>query len=232
MYQNFRSFHFMGLATFASLLIFSSLLPAQEKKEDAWKATIDKVKPAIVYIREPDKMGKGKEKVDRAKYAAGVIIDPMGTVVTNHSLIKELKKIEVVLSDGRVFPAKSVKTDADLDLALIKIEDDKPLPHVEVGDSEKVKVADFVLVVNAPWASEVDAPLAVIVGQIGGKGRWTKMGESMFLVDTTLGPGVGLGPLLSQEGTFIGLVVSRKNPNHAITSNRVKERVAEWSKEK
>jgi serine protease Do len=156
-------------------------------------------------------------------------------VVTNHSTTKGWKKSEVILSDGRKLPAKALFSDPDLDLVVIQVEDTKPLPCVEVGDSEKVKEGDWVIALGAPSTTAEDEPLTVAAGLIGGKVRGTKKGEFLFLVATSIGPGCSPGPLITREGKFVGLVVSRDlspHPDGAIPGNRVKDRVAEWSKKK
>ena len=156
-------------------------------------------------------------------------------MVTNHSTTKGWKKSEVILSDGRRLPAKTLLSDPELDLAIIKVEAAKPLPPVEVGDSDKVKKGDWVIALGALRTTAIDDALLVVPGLIGGKVRGKKKDELLFLVDTSLGPGCNAGPLITREGKFVGLVVSRDlspHPDGAIPSNRVKERVAEWSKKK
>ena len=222
----------------ASGLFLSPLASAQEKNENAARqltAAVEKVKPALVFLQEPkEKGGGGKQEKKQPKQALGLIIDPKGTVVTNHSLIKGLKTIEVVLSDGRRLPAKAMFSDPDLDLAIVKIEDIKPFPHSTVGDSEKVKKGDWVVALSAPWM--VNESATVTNGLIGGKVRGTKKGALLFLVDTSISPGIGPGPLIGSEGKFVGLVVGRKvgprGINSAIPSNLVMKRAAGWFKGK
>jgi serine protease Do len=232
-------FRAWALVIGALALISSPLLIAQERKEEAPRkssatAAIEKVKPALVFIQEPKENGTAEGK--RRAFALGVLIDPRGTVVTNHSAIKGMKKREVILSDGRRLPAKALFSDPDLDLAMIKVEDAKPLPYAEVGDSEKVKLGDSVLALSAPWTTAVDEPLMVAAGLISGKARLTKTRDFLFMVDTHIGPGCGPGPLITREGKFVGLVVSRditpRAANSALPSNRVKQRVTEWSRKK
>jgi S1-C subfamily serine protease len=218
-------------------LASSPLLPEQPKEEVPRQApfavVVEKIKPALVFIQEPKEKGAAAAK--RPKFALGIIIDPKGILVTNHSAIKGMKSSEVLLHDGRVLPVKALLSDPDLDLAIIKVEDGKPLPYAEVGDSEKVKEGDWIIALGAPWTTAVDEPLLVAAGLISGKVRGTKKDEHLFLVDTSIGPGCSPGPLITREGKFVGLVVSRDlspRSNGAIPSNRVKKHAADWAKEK
>jgi WD40 repeat protein/S1-C subfamily serine protease len=195
---------------------------------------VENSKRALVLIQEAKGKSDGKEgTVPRS--VLGILIDAKGAVVTNYSLIKGWKKLAVVLSDGRRLPAKAMRSDPDLDLAVIHVEDPKPLPHATVGDSENLKVGDFVLALSAPWTVAVEELPVSTRGIIAGKARTTKKGDARFTVDTATGPACSPGPLIDRRGQFIGLVVSRdlvpRGTNGAIPSKRILERLAEWSKE-
>jgi serine protease Do len=222
-----------------ALLICSARASAQESKPDGppgspVTAALEKVKPALVFVREAEE--PGTDKGNRPAPALGVIVDPKGTVVTNHSAIKGMKKCVVVLHDDRKLAAKAFHSDPNLDLTVIRIEDAKPLPSVEVGDSEKLKMGDRALALAAPWAVGGDDPVQVVRGLVGGKARGAEKVGARFLVDTALGPGCGPGPVFSLEGKFVGLAVGRdlgpRTTGSAVPSNRIVERVAEWSKKK
>src|SRR5262249_7627448 len=147
-------------------------------------AALEKVKPALVFIQG----AKGTDEEKTPGYALGIILDPQGEVVTNHSAIVGMQGIEVLLSDGRKLPARAILSYADLDLAIITIKDGSPLPHAVVGNSEKVKVGDWSLALNAPWTVILDEPLITTVAIIGAKTRGTNE-ESVFVVDTSISPG-------------------------------------------
>ncbi len=232
------SFQFRSWVLFigAVALMSSRVLPAREPKEvrqSAVAVAVEKVTPALVFIQEPQKKDEEAEK--RPKVALGIIIDSKGIVVTNHSATKGMKSSEVVLNDGRRLPVMALLSDPELDLALIKIEDTKPLPVVAVDDSERVKDGDLVIALTAPEAAVVNEALTIAVGLISGKVPGTKKGEFLFRVDTAVGPGVSSGPLVTTEGKFVGLIVSRDLStrfNCAVPSNWVKEHAADWTKEK
>ena len=82
---------------------------------------------------------------------SGFIIDKAGYVVTNNHVVDASKKITVKLPDGRSFTAKLIGTDAATDIALLKINSDKPLPTVEFGDDQQLRVGDWVVAVGNPF---------------------------------------------------------------------------------
>jgi WD40 repeat protein len=194
---------------------------------------VERIKPALVSIQQVTGKGSGKDNLP--KPVLGILLDSKRRMVTNHSLVKGWQEVEVVLHDGRRLAAKPPYGDPDLDLAVVEIEDAKPLPHAEVADSEKVKVGDFVVVLSSPWTVAVEELPVATLGVISGKARMTKKGVSLFAVDTSSGPGCSPGPLVSREGEFIGLVVNRelvpRGTNGAVPSKRILERLAEWSRE-
>lgn len=231
-------FRAWAIVTGAWAVISSPHLSAQEPKEEGPRtspivAAVKNVKPALVFIQESKE--KGKNEGGRRACALGVLIDTKGAVLTNHSTTKGWKKRDVILSDGRILPAKALFSDPDLDLLVIQIDDTKPFSHVEVGDSDKVKEGDCVIALGAPSTAAEDKPLQVVAGLIGGKVRTKKKDEFLFLVDTSIGPGCNPGPLITREGKFVGMVVSRDlspHSNGAVPSNRLKDRVADWYKER
>jgi serine protease Do len=199
-------------------------------------ADVAKVKPALVFIQELRGNDKKSREEKRRKSALGVVLDSRGTVVTNHSLIKGCKKIEVVLSDGHRLRPKSMLSDPNLDLVVIKVAGARRLKHAEVGNSDKVKKGDAVLALGVPWTISVDESPTAVRGLIGGKTRGTKKSGALLVVETAIGPGCGPGPLFSREGKLVGLVVSRdlvrRGTDSAIPCNRIKARLADWTKEK
>ncbi|MFQ5959731.1 MAG: trypsin-like peptidase domain-containing protein, partial [Alphaproteobacteria bacterium] len=82
---------------------------------------------------------------------SGFIIDAAGYVVTNNHVIAEADEITVILHDERQFPAELVGRDPKTDLALLKIEADEPLPFVSFGDSDAIRVGDWVMAIGNPF---------------------------------------------------------------------------------
>ena len=82
---------------------------------------------------------------------SGFIIDPAGYVVTNNHVIKDADEITVILSDDRELLATLLGHDPKTDLALLKVESDEPLPFVKFGDSDAIRVGDWVMAIGNPF---------------------------------------------------------------------------------
>src|SRR5439155_5950727 len=81
----------------------------------------------------------------------GFIVDASGIVVTNYHVAGKADSITVTLSDGRKLPAKMMGGDEKTDLAVLKVESDKPLPFVTFGDATKIRVGQAVMAVGNPF---------------------------------------------------------------------------------
>src|SRR5690606_25233401 len=99
---------------------------------------------------------------------SGVIISTDGYIVTNNHVVEDADKIEVSLTDRRVFEAKIIGRDPNTDIALIKI-NEKNLPFVKLGDSDQVQIGEWVLAFGYPLGLES----TVTAGIVSAKGRAT-----------------------------------------------------------
>src|SRR6185295_11725236 len=106
---------------------------------------------------------------------SGVIVNPDGYILTNHHVVDGAVEIRVELTDKRTFTAKLVGSDQPSDLAVIKI-DAKNLPTLPLGDSDKVRVGDFVLAVGNP----LGIGQTVTSGIVSAKGRATGLSDGSF----------------------------------------------------
>ena len=144
---------------------------------------------------------------------SGVIISNDGYIVTNNHVVQDASLIEVTLNDKRTFEAKIVGTDPTTDIALIKI-DAKDLPSITFGNSDSVKVGEWVLAVGNPF----NLTSTVTAGIISAKGRNINiLGggtaiESFIQTDAAVNPGNSGGALVNTRGQLIGI-------NAAIASN-------------
>lgn len=147
---------------------------------------------------------------------SGFIISEDGYVVTNHHVIKDASEIIIKMTDKREYKGDKVKvigSDQRTDVALLKIETDEKLPYLKFGDSDKIKVGDWVIAVGNPFNLEG----TVTVGVISAKGRSNiPLAEgpdfqSFLQTDAAINPGNSGGPLLNIHGEVIGI-------NTAITS--------------
>jgi serine protease Do len=136
---------------------------------------------------------------------SGMIMDAQGHILTNHHVAGGATKIEVILSDGRHFPAKLVGTDPKTDLAVIRISAPGPLPHVTFGDSDQVEVGEWVVAIGHPRGLDQ----TVTQGIISAKHRQgitdPNSYQDFLQTDAAINPGNSGGPLLNLRGEVIGV---------------------------
>ena len=158
---------------------------------------------------------------------SGFVLDGDGYVVTNDHVIDHATSIKVRLNDESEFDAKVVGADSRTDLALLKIDAKKPLPHVELGDSDKARVGDAVIAVGNPFGLGD----TVTSGIISARGRDLDTGPYVdyFQTDAAINRGNSGGPLFNVVGEVIGVNSAIFSPNggsvgvgFAIPSNVVK----------
>lgn len=136
---------------------------------------------------------------------SGVIISVDGYIMTNNHVIDGADELEVTLNDNRKFPATIVGTDPQTDIALIKI-DAKELPTIPFGDSEQLKVGEWVLAIGNPFnlTSTVTAGIVSAKGR-GGITRTNGGIESFIQTDAAVNPGNSGGALVNTKGELVGI---------------------------
>jgi len=146
---------------------------------------------------------RGPRKYQERGQGSGFIISEDGFILTNNHVVGEADKITVTLQDGRKLDAEVVGTDSKSDVAVIKVEADN-LPVIELGDSDKLEVGEWVIAIGSPFG--LDA--TVTVGVVSAKGRGN-VGiadyEDFIQTDAAINPGNSGGPLLNLEGKAVGL---------------------------
>ncbi len=136
-------------------LISAGKMEPGKRRDQVIKVFKHRVKPAVVFIEGTRK--KPKKYQDPTRLGLGVIVDPKGVVVLPLRIVEGASKItQLVLSDGRKFTPKVILSDPKTKVAVIKLESKKPLPHVPIGNSDKMKVGDYVLSLDWPWRGERD----------------------------------------------------------------------------
>jgi serine protease Do len=136
----------------------------------------------------------------------GFVVDKAGYIVTNHHVVDKATKIMVRLEDKSEYQAKLIGSDGDTDLAVIKIEAGHDLPVAKMGNSDAVKVGDWVLAIGSPFSLDH----TVTHGIISAKGR-TDIGgarndfQSFLQTDAAINPGNSGGPLVNMTGEVIGI---------------------------
>ncbi|MEJ2701050.1 MAG: Do family serine endopeptidase [Sedimentisphaerales bacterium] len=134
---------------------------------------------------------------------SGFIISPDGYILTNNHMVQDAKKIKIELADDRKFDAEVIGTDPESDIAVVKI-DTENLPYLEMGDSDNLKVGEWVLAIGNPLGFSH----TVTAGIVSAKGR-SGMGlanfESFIQTDAAINRGNSGGPLLNLEGKVVGI---------------------------
>ena len=138
---------------------------------------------------------------------SGIVVDKAGYILTNHHVVEKATKITVRLEDKTDYPAKLIGSDEETDLAVIKIEAGRELPLAKMGNSDAVKVGDWVLAIGSPFTLDH----TVTHGIISAKGRdtlpggGTKAFQSFLQTDAAINPGNSGGPLVNMAGEVIGI---------------------------
>jgi serine protease Do len=135
---------------------------------------------------------------------SGFIVDRDGYIITNNHVVENAQEIKVKLADGREFNARVVGRDPKTDLALIKISSVfKDLPTLSLGDSDSIRVGDWVLAIGNPFGLEH----TVTQGIISARGRAIGSGpyDNFLQTDAPINPGNSGGPLVNLKGEVIGI---------------------------
>ena len=158
--------------------------------------------------KQCSKNSQRPQQQPRVGAGSGVIISTDGYIITNNHVIDGADELEVTLNDNRKFPAKIIGADPTTDIALIKIEA-TDLPTIPFGDSEKLKVGEWVLAVGNPFnlTSTVTAGIvsAKSRGNIGAGGKDRSKIESFIQTDAAVNPGNSGGALVNTKGELVGI---------------------------
>ena len=170
-----------------------------------------------------------KRDFKQRSLGSGFIIDKDGYIVTNNHVIDNADKIVVILKDEKEFEAQIVGRDKNTDLALIKIELNHNLPVLRFGDSDVLKVGQWVVAIGNPFGLEQ----TVTAGIVSAKGRVIGSGpyDDFIQTDASINPGNSGGPLLNMKGEVIGIntaiVAGGQGIGFAIPVNLAKNIIAQ-----
>ncbi|MBS7095023.1 MAG: Do family serine endopeptidase [Azospirillum sp.] len=134
---------------------------------------------------------------------SGFIIDGNGYIITNNHVVDKAESISVTLSDNIKTEARVIGKDPKTDLALIKIETNRPLNAVKFGDSDKIRVGDWVLAIGNPFG----LGSSVTAGIVSAKSRDIESGpyDSFIQTDASINQGNSGGPMFNLQGEVIGI---------------------------
>ena len=160
-----------------------------------------------------DGMGGG----ERRALGSGFIVDPRGYIITNNHVVDKADKIYVKLSTdpdgqfGEGRPAHVVGVDKDTDIAVIKIDADKPLPTVKLGNSDGAQVGDWVLAIGSPFALSKTVTAGIIsakdrsIDEPGPNNVAQGQFQRFIQTDAAINPGNSGGPLVDMAGQVVGM---------------------------
>lgn len=159
-----------------------------------------------------NRQGNGQRQAPaRVGAGSGFVIDAEGFIVTNEHVIKDAEKITVTFKDGTTADARLIGNDEKTDLALIKIDMDDPVPYVDFGDSELVRVGEWVVTVGNPFG----LGHSVNVGIVSARGRTIGAGpyDDFLQIDAQINRGNSGGPAFNASGQVIGVNAAIFSPN-------------------
>ncbi len=194
---------------------------------------VARINPSVVHIEVLDPDADPHEEPDEAPTpgvpqrgeGSGFVVDTEGRILTNNHVVAGADRIRVHLADKRAIPAVLVGTDPATDLALIQVDASLALPPVPLGDSDGLRVGDWVCAIGNPLGFDHSAT----VGVVSSKGRkiWDLAFDAYIQTDAAINPGNSGGPLLNLRGEAVGInaAVSREGQGigFAIPINVVKD---------
>jgi serine protease Do len=230
----------------ALVLALSLVTGDLEARRSPVVKVVDAVSQAVVYVGTVqvvetrfrrrslfDEFFFGPQEERRAVegLGSGVIIDPSGIIVTNEHVIRGASAIHVVLADGRQLDAEVIGSDADNDLAVLKVSSKTPLPAAKLGTSSDLMIGETVIAIGSPLGLKK----TVTVGVVSALGRSIRHEGQVFndfiQTDASINPGNSGGPLLNVDGEVIGInsaiIASAQNIGFAIPADKVRRIVAE-----
>lgn len=162
--------------------------------------------------RGQGQQGQGQPPQQRRSQSAGsgFVIDASGIVVTNNHVIGDANEITVVFGDGLRLKAEVIGKDAKVDLALLRVKHDKPLPFVRFGDSDKMRIGDPVMAIGNPFGLGG----SVSSGIVSARNRDIQQGpyDTYIQTDAAINKGNSGGPLFNMAGEVIGINTAILSP--------------------
>ncbi|WP_425491899.1 DegQ family serine endoprotease [Kaustia mangrovi] len=142
---------------------------------------------------------------------SGFVIDPDGIVVTNNHVISDADEIEVNLSDGSTLKAELIGRDTKTDLALLRVEPEKPLTAVTFGSSDALRVGDWVMAIGNPFGLGG----SVTLGIVSARNRNINAGpyDDFIQTDAAINRGNSGGPLFNMDGEVVGINTAIISPS-------------------
>lgn len=142
---------------------------------------------------------------------SGVIISPDGYIITNNHVIENSNKLEITLNSNEIYEATLIGTDPTTDIALLKIDREEDFPYIRFGDSDSIRLGEWVLAVGNPFNLNSTVTAGIISAKARNLNNFDKSPSSFIQTDAAVNRGNSGGALVNANGDLIGI-------NTAITS--------------
>src|SRR5262245_27692372 len=230
-----------------TLLLVSALtLQDAATRRDAVVQVVERVSPAVVYVGTLSVIERSfrsmnplddfffgpRERTEAVEgLGSGVIVDPNGTILTNEHVIRGASQIHVILADGRKLDAEVIGSDADKDLAVLKVNAKASLPAAKLGASNDLMIGEKAIAIGSPFGLKK----TVTVGVVSAVGRSfsadNRTYDDFIQTDASINPGNSGGPLLNIDAEVIGInsaiYAGGQGIGFAIPADKVRRIVAE-----
>lgn len=152
---------------------------------------------------QPQQPPESDEPIESRSLGSGFVIDPNGTIVTNYHVIEGATEVFVAFVDGTRVEARVIGADEKTDLAVLKVNVDRSLKHVELGDSDKALVGDWVVAIGNPFG--LGGSLSA--GIVSARNRDIRSGpyDNFIQTDAAINQGNSGGPLFNMDGEVVGI---------------------------
>lgn len=155
--------------------------------------------------------GQAPRQRRSSSLGSGFVIDPAGIVITNNHVIADATEVTVIFTDGQKLKAEIVGKDAKIDVAVLRVKPEKPLKAVKFGDSEKMRVGEWVMAVGNPFGLGG----TVTAGIVSARNRNIDSGpyDNYIQTDASINKGNSGGPLFNMNGDVIGVNTAILSPS-------------------
>lgn len=160
------------------------------------------------FDRQPQPEGRQRRV---SSLGSGFVVDPSGYIVTNNHVIADAEEVVVRFLDETTLDAKVVGRDPKTDLALLKVETDQPLTALDFGDSDRIRVGDWIIAIGNPFGLGG----SVTAGIISARQRDIRSGpyDDFLQTDASINKGNSGGPMLDMDGRVIGISTAIYSPS-------------------
>ena len=167
--------------------------------------------PSAISSRISCAAARGQQPQPMTSMGSGFVIDPSGVIVTNNHVVEGAETIEVRFHDDSVLKAELVGRDPKTDLAVIRVKPEKPLPVVSFGDSDKLRIGEWVMAIGNPFGLGG----SVSLGIVSARNRDINAGpyDDFIQTDAAINKGNSGGPLFNLKGEVMGINTAIFSPS-------------------